>query len=151
MRFVLDTNVLIDGFDDDFNASARLVQAIRDGEIEAVASDQVMREYRLILRRLINDPAYKDKVEDFLTMTTKVVPQEIEGIVIDDKEDEKFIRAALGGKADAIVTSDHHLLDVGEVGNIRIVKPTEAWVMSQEESGGKNAWEDFIRGIGIGR
>lgn len=152
MRFVFDTNVLIDGFADNFNAQARLIDAVRDGEIEAIVTDHTTREYQRILHRLINDDRYKSRIKDFLSMTTKVVPSApLENLVIDDQEDEKFLRAARGGKADAIVTNDHHLLDLGEIGNIRIVRPTEAWTMVEEGSSGKSAWEDFIRGIGITR
>jgi len=35
-------------------------------------------------------------------------------VVIDDPEDYKFIRAAVGGEADAIVSNDRHLLDIGK-------------------------------------
>ena len=55
MRIVLDTNVLIDGFQDDFCAEAKLIDAVRSGELMAVATPKVMKEYRLILGRLIAD------------------------------------------------------------------------------------------------
>lgn len=151
MRFVFDTNVLINGFDDDFSAPAKLINAVRDGEITALVTHKIGKEYRLILRRLINDPTYTHKIQDFLDMAEEVKWADTE-VVIDDREDYKFIQAAVGGKADAIVTSDRHLLDVGEVDTIRMITPQEAWVMVEEEgASGGGAWNDFIKGLRIGR
>ena len=146
---VLDTNVLIDGFSDDFSAQARLVEAVRDGDLAAVTTPAIKKEYRLILRRLIDDPEYRDKIEDFLWMTQDVKSQRVD-VAIDDEEDAKFIRAAVGGDADIIVSNDRHLLDIGEVDGIRIMTPQEAWTYYEDQSGGSGEWQDFITGIGIG-
>ena len=151
MRFVFDTNVLIDGFQDDFSAQAKLIDAVRDGEITALVIPKVMNEYRLILRRLISDPNYKDRIEDFFTMTEMVNSADAD-VVIDDQEDYKFIQTALGGQAEYIITNDRHLLDIGEVEDIRIVSPKEAWQLVQDEtSGGSGEWNSFVQGLGIGR
>lgn len=151
MRFVFDTNVLIDGFQDDFSAQAKLIDAVRDGEITALVIPKVMNEYRLILRRLISDPVYKDRIEDFFTMTEMVNSADAD-VVIDDQEDYKFIQTALGGQAEYIVTNDRHLLDIGEVEDIRMVSPKEAWQLVQDEtSGGSGEWSSFVQGLGIGK
>ena len=150
MRFVFDTNVLIDGLADDFNAQTRLIEAVCDGEIEAVATPQTEREYRRIIGRFSLDPKASRRLQNFLDSVTQVEPSQAQSdIVIDDAEDKKFIWAAIGGQADAIVTNDHHLLDLGEVGTIRMLKPTEAWADVEQNTG--TAWQDFIRGLGISR
>ncbi|MGH7480920.1 MAG: PIN domain-containing protein, partial [Longimicrobiales bacterium] len=110
----------------------------------------IMREYRTIMRRLINDPVYRERVNDFLSRMEKVEPAEL-NIVIDDADDEKFVRAAVGGQADMVVTNDRHLLDVGEMDGVHIVTPKEAWRHYEEEEGSSHEWESFVKGLGIGR
>jgi uncharacterized protein len=150
LRIVFDTNVLIDGFHDDFSAQARLIDAVRDGEIEALVTPAIMQEYRRILRRLIEDSQYADRIEDFLSMAREVSAQNVH-VEIDDEEDEKFFEAAVGGGADLVVTNDRHLLDVGEIEHIRVVTPQEAWAITEEETGGSNEWQAFVEGLGIGK
>lgn len=149
MRLVFDTNVLIDGFQDDFSAPAKLIEATLDGEVEAVTTSATQREYRKILRRLIDDPEYASRINNFLGNANSVTPKRVD-VVIDDAEDQKFIEAAMGGEAEMIVTSDKHLLDVGEVDHVRIVTPQEAWAAVEEETGGSSQWQQFAKGLGIG-
>lgn len=149
VRIVLDTNVLIDGFSDDFSAQARLIGAVREGAITAVITPAIEREYRLILQRLINDPVYREKITDFLSMTQRVTPQRVTA-QIDDAQDYKILQAAVGGQADCIVTHDHHLLSLGEIEGIPIRRPQEAWTVFEDSSDGSSSWRDFVRGIGIG-
>ncbi len=149
MRFVFDTNVIIDAFDDTFSASAKLINAVIDGEVEAVVTHRVRREYSTILSRLITDPLYKNRIHDFLDAAYEVKPVSVD-VVIDDREDRKIIEAAVGGKADGIISSDHHLLDVGEVGGIPVLTPVEAWQRFQDESGQPSEWLNFMKGLGIG-
>ncbi|MDB5813179.1 MAG: hypothetical protein JWN23_296 [Rhodocyclales bacterium] len=44
-----------------------------------------------------------------------------------DADDDKFIHTGLAGEADIIVSGDRDLLDLGQVGELRIMTPTEAW------------------------
>ncbi len=142
--------MLIDGFQDEYHAASRLIEAINDGEIEAVASRKVKNEYRLIERRLINDGRYENRIDDFFEQLINVEPQSV-SVVIDDEEDMKFIEAAVGGKAEYIVTSDKHLLDVGEVGAIRIITPQEAWRVFEDVTGGQGEWQAFMKNLGFGK
>ncbi len=148
MRIVLDTNVLIDGFQDDYSAEAKLVEAVRSGELTAVASEKMLKEYRLILGRLIEDAEYRGKIKDFFSMLDEAEPEFVDA-VIDDEEDMKFLEAAVGGEAELLVTSDRHLLDVGEADGVRIVTPEEAMNRHEEESDGAREWQGLISGWGI--
>ncbi|MBI3256021.1 MAG: putative toxin-antitoxin system toxin component, PIN family [Candidatus Andersenbacteria bacterium] len=149
MRFVFDTNVIIDAFDDSLGASARLIEAVINGQLEAVVSHRVRREYQTILRRLVNDSTYTNRIQDFLDNAHEVRPQHVD-VVIDDAEDRKIIEAAVGGQADAIVSSDRHLLDIGEVGSIPVITPTEAWRRFEDDSDGASEWKSFMKGFGFG-
>lgn len=148
MRIVLDTNVLIDGFQDDYSAEARLIDAVRSGELPAVATSKVMKEYRLILGRLIADPDYRSRIEEFLAMLEHTEPEYVD-VVLDDEEDMKFVEAAIGGEADVLVSSDRHLLDAGEADGVQIMTPEEAIVRFEEESGSSKEWQGLIQGWGL--
>ncbi|OGY37845.1 MAG: putative toxin-antitoxin system toxin component, PIN family [Candidatus Andersenbacteria bacterium RIFCSPHIGHO2_12_FULL_45_11b] len=148
MRVVLDTNVLIDGFNDDFCSEAKLIDSVLSGEMTAVSTQKIINEYRLILRRLIDDRDYRTRLENFFAMLEDVDAEYVDA-VIDDEEDMKFLEAAVGGEVDAIVTSDKHLLDVGEVDGVRIITPDEAWRRTEDEAGGAQEWRSLVQGWGI--
>lgn len=148
MRIVLDTNVLIDGFQDDYCAEAKLIDAVRSATVAAVATPKVMKEYRLILGRLISDPDYRSRIEDFLSMLEEVEGEYVD-LALDDEEDIKFVEAAVGGEADVLVTSDRHLLDAGEADGVRIITPEEAWRRAEDELGGQQEWQGIVHGWGI--
>ena len=150
MRMVFDTNVLIDGFQDDFNAAARLIDAASDGELIALVTPKVMNEYHLLMKRLIDNDTYTDKINSFLGQTEEVEAVRVD-TTIDDDEDYKFLQAAVGGQADLLVTNDRHLLDVGEIETTRIVTPQEAWNRFEDESGQSSEWQNFVTGLGIGK
>ncbi len=149
MKYVFDTNVLIDGFQDEYHAGYRLVEAVIDQELTAVITPRIKKEYQLILRRLIEDEQYVRRIHDFLESLTIVEPAHVD-VVIDDRDDLKFLEAAVSAQVDAIVTSDRHLLDVGEVEEIPIITPQEAWTRFEDETGGSSEWQNFVRGLGIG-
>jgi len=148
MRIVLDTNVLLDGVQDDFSAQAKLITTVIAGNLTALASAATRREYQRLIRRLIRDETYQRKLTEFLGKLEEVEPQRTD-VTIDDEEDRKFIAAALGGKADLIVTQDRHLLDIGEVATVRIVTPQEAWLKWQDETNANGEWQGWMRDLGI--
>ncbi|MEX1997635.1 MAG: putative toxin-antitoxin system toxin component, PIN family [Candidatus Andersenbacteria bacterium] len=150
MRVVLDTNVLIDGYLDDFNAQAQLIKAVCAGKLTALATPPTVREYRLILRRRIDNEQYHQQIAEFIAATEAVEPALVD-ITIDDEDDYKFVAAAVGGQADLLVTQDHHLLQLGEVAGVALVTPQEAWIKFQEETGSTSGWQEWIRGLGIRR
>ncbi|MBI1834071.1 MAG: putative toxin-antitoxin system toxin component, PIN family [Candidatus Andersenbacteria bacterium] len=147
MRVVLDTNVLINSTSDPFSAATQLLEAAVAGEITALATPAVKREYKNIVGKLVNQPEDSELIENFLSSLHDVRAESTE-VIIDDLEDLKFIEAAVGGDADVIITSDKHLLDVGEVEAVRIISPTEA-VAGLNEDGGE--WHQWAKGLGIGQ
>lgn len=147
---VFDTNVLIDGFQDDFNAAARLIDAAREGKLAVFVTQATRREYHRLMQRLIDDPEYTDRISDFLDQTKEVTPASVD-VTIDDAEDIKFLEAAVGGEADILVSNDRHLLDLGEIGSTPIMTPQEAWNRFEDEAGHSNEWQSFASGLGIGK
>ncbi len=148
MRIVLDTNVLIDGFQDDYSAEAKLIDSVRSGELTAVATNKVVKEYRLILSRLIADEEYRGRIEEFLSMLDETEPEYVD-VTLDDEEDMKFVEAAIGGDAELLVSNDRHLLDAGEADGVQIVTPEEAIVRFEEQSETSKEWQGFVQGWGL--
>lgn len=56
---------------------------------------------------------------------SKVKPIQKVFMVKEDSEDNKFLECALEGKADYLITSDRHLLELGEFAQTKICKPTQ--------------------------
>lgn len=146
MRFVLDTNVLIAGFQDEYSADYQLLDAAQRGTLTAVVTHRLLQEYRAILNRAVSDPAYRAVVDGFLAHTERVRPAPV-SVVIDDPEDRKVMEAARGGAVDAIVTSDRHLLDVGEVEGIPVLKPVEALTRLRERGPEDSEWQRWVEGL----
>ena len=124
-RVVLDTNVLVAAAYAPASASRAIVEACLDGELEAIVSAETLREHQYILGRAVRSGAYERRLEQFLSSGTLVVPERTPRHVPDDAEDDKFLAAALAGRAGWIVTNDHHLLDRDPYWEIRIVRPGE--------------------------
>lgn len=148
MRVVLDTNVLVDALADDLSPQARLLQAVQQGDLTAVVTLAVKREYVNILRRLTT-PEEQTKLGAFLNKTALRQPARVPDLVIDDPDDKKFVEAAVGGEADLLVTNDRHLLDIGAFRSLAILTPAEAWRRWQAEHVGDEEWQTWARGLGL--
>ena len=149
LRAVFDTNVLIDSAVDPFSAPARLLQAVREGRITALATAETVREYRKIIKKMVPREEDREELEELISTCRIVRPERVE-IELDDSDDMKFLQAAAGGQADILVTNDRHLLDVGEYGDVRIMRPTEAMALVEEGLEDNNEWTGWVKGLGIG-
>lgn len=150
MRVVLDTNVLIDGGADDYSAAAKLIDAVIDEELTAIVTPAVVREYSFKMPELVTDEAYRERLNDFIAAAEEVEAGSVT-VQIDDRDDRKFLEAAVGGAADILVTTDRHLLQIGEVGTTRIMTPPEAWVRFETETESSGEWKGWLQGLGIGQ
>lgn len=145
-RVVLDTNVLVGGAYDDHSASWRIIQSVLDGEVTALVSQPVEREYATILRRAVRDDAYHGRMREFLRVAERVEVGDIPPVVADDPDDDKFLATAVAGRADAVVSADDHLLRLDPYEGLRILTPRaflEVW------RGRESRWDDFADTIGI--
>jgi putative PIN family toxin of toxin-antitoxin system len=120
-RVVLDTNVLVASAYAPQSASRRIVEACLDGELVAVASAAIRKEYAFVLARAVRVEGYQERLGQFLDRLELVEPAECPRLVPDDPEDDKFLAAAAAGDAGWIVTNDGHLLALDPHGPIRIV------------------------------
>ena len=127
MRAVLDTNVFLSGIHWT-GASHKVLREWFMDSFTIISSHQVNQE----LFGQLKD--FKIQMEEdesewweglILEKSELVIPKRKVNVVKNDPDDNKFIEAALEGKADYIVSQDRHLLDLKEFEGIKIVTPHE--------------------------
>ena len=146
MKIVLDTNVLIDGFKDDYSYEKKIIDAVIAGEIEAFANRQTLQENKLISGQLINNEVYKKELNDFFAQVNWVVNRR-QIRVVEDSEDNKILESAVEAKAEYLVTSDNALLRLEKHQNVKIVNPAQFWVKYKDE--GMDFWKQLTNYIQI--
>ena len=123
-KVVLDTNVVISAllFGGE---TVRLVRLWQTGAFSWLASAAIIQEYARVLaypkfklteaeiRELLN--------EDILPFVTAVRVGKVPRVIRQDPSDDEFLACALTGKADAIVSGDHHLLELKRYREIPIL------------------------------
>lgn len=126
IRVVLDTNLLAAARWNPHSASARIIEACIEGRFQACCSEAIQREIRLIMRNVGATGAFARKVSRFLDSATLVeVSDTTSGIpYVEDPEDIKFAALAMACDADYLVTSDEHLLRLGNFGRTSVIKPS---------------------------
>jgi len=145
MKIVLDTNVLINGFKDDYSYEKKIIDAVIAGEIEAYANRQTLRENKLISSQLIDSDDYQNQLNDLFAQINWVVNRR-QINVVEDSEDNKILESAVEAEADYLVTNDNHLLRLEEFQNVKIINPSEFWVRYKDE--GMDLWKqltNFVR------
>lgn len=124
MKVVLDTNLFVAAYWNRSSSSARIIQKCLHGGLEAVATEEIARELRMIIRTIRAKREYAEQVERLLKLATFVQPITVE-VKTEDREDQKFLECAAAAQADYLITNDDHLLRLKSVGKTRIVKPSE--------------------------
>ncbi len=128
MRIVADTNVFISGIFWEGNFSSKVINLWRNRKIDLVSSIPIIDE---VIKNLKGFKIKMDEenVQEWKNMILEnamlVEPEEKIDIVKDDSNDNKFIEAAVAGKASYIITQDNHLLKIKEFRGIDILTPQE--------------------------
>lgn len=132
MRAVLDTNVWLSATFWQGNPY-RIVNLAEDGKIEIIVTREIIEEIAEILNR-------ESKFQKFISDRKTAISALIKAILsisvfvetmvkIDamkaDPDDNKILEAAIGGKADFIVSGDIHLLELESFRGIKIVTPRQ--------------------------
>jgi len=140
MRIVLDTNVLINGFKDDYSYEKKIIDAVISGEIEAYANRQTLQENKLIVSQLIYNPEYEKELNDLFTQVNWVVNRR-QIRIVDDPEDNKILESAVEAEAEYLITSDNDLLKLNTFQKVQIVTPSQFWVTYKDE--GADLWKQW--------
>ncbi len=144
MKIVLDTNVLINGFKDEYSFEKKIIDAVIAGEIEAYANKQTLQENKLISSQLISNADYEKELNNLFSKINWVVNRR-QIRVVRDPEDNKILESAVEARAEYLVTSDNDLLKIGEYQKVKIVNPSEFWANHKDE--GMDLWKQWTNYI----
>ncbi len=141
-RAVLDANVVVSALIRPQGPGGRILERVARGAgVKAVVSPAIVDEYRRSLaypkvRRCLRLPAAEVSAwVDALAFLADIVPGErVVAVVAADPDDDKYLSAALEGRARYVVSGDRHLLDVREYEGVEIVTP-RAFLDLVERSG----------------
>jgi uncharacterized protein len=133
-RAVLDTNVYASALmKPTSNPGKVLKKIIENPSYEIVISELILEE----MQRVLFHPKVRKYIQgsneelkhwiQAIGMVAHVVSPKIQDEVIihEDPDDDKFVLAALEGKAKLIITGDKHLLKLKKYQNIAIITPQE--------------------------
>jgi hypothetical protein len=131
IRAVVDTNILVSGLINQAGFPGQVLTAFRSGHFELITSIEINEE----VLEVLNQPRIREKyhIGDRIfdigailyTQATLVEPKHRVNVSKDPK-DNKFLEAALQGKAAYLVTGDKKdLLVLQEYKGIRIVTPAQ--------------------------
>jgi putative PIN family toxin of toxin-antitoxin system len=127
IRAVCDTNLIVSAFL--WGGLPRaLLDAARAKRFQLIASEALIDELADVLSRPKFTKEFArlavtsdELIEHGYRVLLEIVePAVIEPVIPDDPDDDLLVACAVGGKADYIVSGDHHLLNMGAYQNIRI-------------------------------
>lgn len=127
LRLFLDTNVLVSAvlF---AGVPGALVDAARQGRVEAVVSLHVLGEFIAVLTRPrfgVDEPTAMALAEE-IALFAQVIPiMAASGTWVSDADDDPVIEAAIAGAATHVVTGDLRIHDV-EIESLKVITPAEA-------------------------
>lgn len=114
MRVALDTNILVSAIGWD-GPPRQILVAIREGQHTLITSPELLGELTRVLayprlRSITTHPLLPVVLAWLHRPEHVVLPQEDISIVRADPADNLVLEAAAGGKADAIISGDQHVL-----------------------------------------
>jgi putative PIN family toxin of toxin-antitoxin system len=131
MRAVIDTGVLVSGLIRGQGAPGLLLRALVDNRFTAVYSTEMLIEVVDVLGRAKFHTKYHIQPDDIAALvqlirlrSELVIPTQLV-VMCRDPKDDKFLAAALAGKAGHIVTGDADLLVLSPYAGIPILSPAE--------------------------
>jgi len=122
VRVVIDTNVLVSALIDD-GKPRRLVVELLDKHT-VILSRQMLAELADVLSRdkFSVTSSQVDRFVLSLVRMSKIVPDNSRfKVILEDPDDNKVLNTAFSGRADFIVTGDHHLLVLSQFKKTKIV------------------------------
>lgn len=124
-KVVLDINLFVAAFWNRGSASARIIDACLRAELIPIYTDEVLRGLSAILRDIKAPASYRENVVDPLFARGIRVEARSAPVKSEDPEDQIFLDCAVGGEVDYLITSDKHLLRLGQVNDIVILTPSQ--------------------------
>ena len=135
IRAVLDTNILISALITKKDSPPlQLYKAFTAQKFLLITSPSILAEIEDVINRekLVKyhklSPHQRHAImEQLLTLCYVTLESiKLDKVIIEkDPKDDKFLHAAIEANADFIISGDHHLLDLIEYKEIKIVSPNE--------------------------
>lgn len=124
MRVVLDANVVISGIFWSGPPHA-ILRLWLQGKATLLVSVPILEEYRDVLERMTgsSDAAIFTKWNRLLTEISEIVGPQRRAGICRDPDDDKYLEAAVGGRAQALVSGDEDLLVLKKIDGIPIFSP----------------------------
>jgi uncharacterized protein len=125
LKVVLDTNVYISAFEYPKGRNAVVWDAALAGRFWLLVSPAIIQEMAGVLRDDFEWP--EDRVQNAVRLVVRVagkrvvIPRTRVHVVTADVDDNRILECAVDGKADVIVSNDHHLLNIKAYAGIPIV------------------------------
>lgn len=124
IRAVIDTNVFVSGV---FwkGPPCQVLQAWSGGRFKLIATTSILDEYDRVLGELANKYNFSNytRILELVKLNAELVsPVRFTRPVCRDKDDDKFLSAALGGNAPFLVSGDNDLIAVDGFKGIRVLK-----------------------------
>lgn len=124
-RVVFDTNVILSAFIFGGNPE-KAFELARSSEIQLLTSPSILAEFASRLKHKFNwDEADIADAIKTIGYSSELIKPTMRLEVIKDDPDNRVLECAAEGKADYIISGDHHLLDIKEYEKIKIIKTTK--------------------------
>jgi len=130
IKVVLDANQIVSTVLKAQSKPAEILQLIRTGTIQLLVAEDILAE----LKRVLNYPKIvkrhkltPDELSELLAELRQIAyltPGKLTiDVIKDDPTDNKYLVCAVEGKAEFIISGDHHLKDLNTFQGIQIVDP----------------------------
>ncbi|MEK7233321.1 MAG: putative toxin-antitoxin system toxin component, PIN family [Elusimicrobiota bacterium] len=124
MRIVLDVNVVVSGIFWSGPPHAILRRWLQ-GKVTLLVSEPILAEYREVTLRMTGNSgaAIFTKWNRIFTELSEIVEPRRRAGICRDPDDDKYLEAAVGGGAQALVSGDKDLLVLKNIDGIPILSP----------------------------
>jgi putative PIN family toxin of toxin-antitoxin system len=129
LRVVLDANVFVSAYIRPEGPPGQIIERfVRDGAFDVVLTEPIVEEVLQALAYPKVQTAARSKTEpelwfEDIVVLSQLVAGDVEVAVCGDPDDDKYVAAAIEGRAAFVVTGDPDLLTLGEHKGIRIITP----------------------------
>lgn len=123
MDVVVDTNIFLDAFFENDTECKSLLKKENKREFQLLmnhaTSEELFRMIHSAIKRLELDRSSVVQINNMLyraLLRTKEINSATKFIKCEDKDDNMFFECAIDGNADCIVSRDHHIHDLKDIG-----------------------------------
>ncbi len=130
LKAVIDTNVLVSGLLKTSRICRKIIQKLSVREFELIVSPPIIEELIEVIARpkfhTIIERATAEKLIGIIrSQAILVKPSRRLNVIKEDPADNRFLEAAVEGKADLLVSGDKALLSLKSFEDIPILTPQE--------------------------